>query len=81
MVVYFFSTNYTVELFIVCIKGALNIKVVNPLLMWVEQSKCITALCALCTRLSHEGRAFQEPAIKNHTRSEDHTQILSEQNT
>lgn len=44
MVVYFFSTNYIVELFIVCIKGALNIKVVNPLLTVLEQSKCITAL-------------------------------------
>lgn len=61
MVVYFFSTNYTVELFIVCIKGALNIKVVNPLLTWVEQSKCVTALCA---RPSCGGRAFHSQQLE-----------------
>lgn len=40
-VVYFFSTNYTVELLIVCIKRALNIKVVNPLLMWLNNQNAL----------------------------------------
>jgi len=78
MVVYFFSTNYTVELFIVCIKRALNIKVVNPLLMWVKPSKCITVLC---TRPSHEGTAFHGQQFEIIQQLKDRTQILSEQNT